>query len=179
MDQKGQVKIDKVRDKVAFNGIEEALSIEGIHISEPMDRKVHVLLDEVGYVTSFGEEEFLSLINSLKGIVLKPTQRIEISQLGVVLQVEVDSLRILVLMDWSIQSVFTSVQGERIRLDFGPLCEYNDCIYYTILGREGWIYVLKLRFVDGVIETNVKKVKPSVLKNELVFYTLGNKLGLL
>jgi len=39
--------------------------------------------------------------------------------------------------------------------------------------------MLKMRSVDGQMDVEFRRISPHVLKNELVFYTLGNKFGLL
>ncbi|EHP68267.1 hypothetical protein MetMK1DRAFT_00026900 [Metallosphaera yellowstonensis MK1] len=179
MNKREEVRIEKKGNRITFDGIEEALSINEIHISEPKDRRLHILLDGPGLIITLTEDEFISIASSLKGVKLKPLYKTEISQIGVVIRLEADSLHVIVVMDWSLHSIFSNVDGERIRLDFGPLCEYNDCIYYAFFSKNNWIYMLKMRSVDGQMDVEFRRISPHVLKNELVFYTLGNKFGLL
>ncbi|QKQ99255.1 hypothetical protein GWK48_01565 [Metallosphaera tengchongensis] len=168
-----KVKLTRVNDAIAFNGVEEAFSIDGLHVSPVIDGVIYFYLEPNELKFSLIQEDFVSMLMSLKSEKVTPTTKsFEISQIGLVYKITFDLVEIVNVADWSLQTMFTLVNGERLKLTIGPTCEYNDCVYFAIFPLNSLIYYLKVRFMDAAFESFIWRITSNALKNELIFNTL-------
>ncbi|AEB94758.1 hypothetical protein [Metallosphaera cuprina] len=174
-----KISISKENDIVKFNGKPEALKIGRVHISEPINEEVYFFMDEKDLIISMKEEDLMDFLNSIDKQDAKLEQEgLQISQIGLVYKMRIDSLEVVNVADWSLQNMFTLVNEERARLSIGPSCEYNDCVYLLMFSYNNFIYFLKIRFIDGNFEAYAYKVNDKSFENELIFYTLKHTFRL-
>ena len=179
MEKNEKVVVDLEGNSVRFNGVLESFRVNSIHVSPPIDGLVHFYIEDKQLVLSLTEEELTEVLSRARKEEITPSQKdFEISQIGLVYKLIVDSLEVINVSDWSLQTMFTIVNGERAKLTIGPNCEYNDCVYLAIFSANGFIYYLKIRFSDCSVEASVFRITPSVLENELVFHMLNKTFRL-
>ncbi|BCS94069.1 hypothetical protein L3N51_00360 [Metallosphaera sp. J1] len=179
MDGNEKVSVEIDGDKARFNGVIESFRVNSIHVSPPMDGFIHFYIDDKQLVISLTEEELTDVLSRVRKDEIAPSRKdFEISQIGLLYKLLVDSLEIINVSDWSLQTMFTIVNGERVRTSIGPNCEYNDCVYMAIFSGNDMIYHLKIRFSDGSFEATVFRITPTALKNELVFHMLNKSFRL-
>ncbi|AWS00084.1 hypothetical protein [Metallosphaera hakonensis] len=179
MGKNGNVTITRDDNGFSFDGIKEAFSIGRLHVSPFIDGIIHFYIEGKNLLISLNESEFLDVLFSIsKEDTTLTNKGLEISQIGIVYKLESNSLEIINVADWSFQSMFTLVNGERVKLTIGPNCEYNDCVYLAVFPLGDRIFSLKIRFSEGSLEAHAYSVLASALENELIFHMLKHTLRL-
>ncbi|BDC17153.1 hypothetical protein [Acidianus sp. HS-5] len=175
------IKFDRRDNKYFFNDIESAIDIGRMHISPFIGNDLYVYLEDKDILIHIDYFDLLEILNSTKMYKVDINKRnTRYDKIGIIInQNYLGGVNISTIIDWGTQKIVSSVNNEKIRLDHGPDCEYNDCIYIALFNFLNELYYLKIRITETDIQTSLFRVDLLNFVNEMIFYELRQKFKLI
>ncbi|ARM76647.1 hypothetical protein [Acidianus manzaensis] len=171
----------KEGDRAFFNSIEAVVSANGIYISPYINNKLYLYIEREKLLIDIDYFELLRLLTNMKKTEVKIIdKKTEYTRLGIVLNMKFeDSIKIETIIDWGVQAIVSTINNSRIAISHGPDCEYNDCVYTALIRLNDFIYFLKIRITENLMEPMLYKITLLNFVNELIFYHLHQKFKLI
>jgi hypothetical protein len=175
------IKFVKRDNKGFFNDVESAIDIGRIHISPFIADELYIYIEDKDLLMNISYFDLIEILNSTrmyKVDLIKRNTRYD--KIGIIINQDyLGGINVCAIIDWGTQKIVSSVNNEKIRLDHGPDCEYNDCVYIALFNFFNELYYLKIRITETDIQPSLFKVDLLNFVNEIVFYELRQKFKLI